>query len=119
MKDKFSKLDREAGISGRNYISDLEFSGNVRDTVSLSRNAPPGPPPLCSICQHKAPIFGKPPRLFRYAELELDTGGFPKANFLAESGFGSVQRGVLPDGQSLAVKQHKLASTEGDHEFCS
>jgi len=26
---------------------------------------------------------------------------------------------VLPDGQAIAVKQHKLASTQGDHEFCS
>ena len=91
----------------------------MRNTVSLSRNAPPGPPPLCSICQHKAPIFGKPPRLFSYAELELATGGFSKANFLAEGGFGSVHRGVLPDCQAIAVKQHKLASTQGDHEFCS
>ncbi|GAY69526.1 hypothetical protein CUMW_289140, partial [Citrus unshiu] len=38
---------------------------------------------------------------------------------LAEGGFGSVHRGVLPDGQAVAVKQHKLASSQGDHEFCS
>lgn len=119
LKDKFSKLDREAGIGGRHYRSDSEFGGNVRETVSLSRNAPLGPPPLCSICQHKAPIFGKPPRWFSYAELELATGGFSKANFLAEGGFGSVHRGVLPDGQAIAVKQHKLASSQGDQEFCS
>ncbi|KAL0441429.1 UNVERIFIED_CONTAM: Inactive protein kinase SELMODRAFT [Sesamum radiatum] len=41
------------------------------------------------------------------------------ANFLAEGGFGSVHRGVLPDGQTIAVKQHKLASSQGDQEFCS
>lgn len=116
--EKFSKLDREAGI-GLNYRHDMDFSGNVRDAVSLSRNAPSGPPPLCSICQHKAPVFGKPPRWFSYAELELATGGFSQANFLAEGGFGSVHRGVLPDGQAVAVKQHKLASSQGDHEFCS
>ncbi|XLT07966.1 hypothetical protein HN51_053759, partial [Arachis hypogaea] len=54
-----------------------------------------------------------------YAELELATGGFSEANFLAEGGFGSVHRGVLPDGQVVAVKQHKLASSQGDLEFCS
>ncbi|XLR07198.1 hypothetical protein S83_035136, partial [Arachis hypogaea] len=54
-----------------------------------------------------------------YAELELATGGFSEANFLAEGGFGSVHRGVLPDGQVIAVKQHKLASSQGDLEFCS
>ncbi|KAJ9692103.1 hypothetical protein PVL29_011271 [Vitis rotundifolia] len=117
--DKFSKIDRDAGIGMMNYRSELDFSGNVREAISLSRNAPPGPPPLCSICQHKAPVFGKPPRWFSYAELELATGGFSQANFLAEGGFGSVHRGVLPDGQAVAVKQHKLASSQGDVEFCS
>lgn len=116
---KFSKLDTEAGYGKPNYRQDLEFSGNVREAISLSRNAPLGPPPLCSICQHKAPVFGKPPRWFSYGELELATGGFSRANFLAEGGFGSVHRGVLPDGQAVAVKQHKLASSQGDQEFCS
>ncbi|MQL84493.1 hypothetical protein Taro_017008 [Colocasia esculenta] len=115
---KFSKLDR-ASVIGMLNKSDMEFSGNVRDAVSLSRNAPPVPPPLCSICQHKAPVFGKPPRWFSYSELERATGGFSQANFLAEGGFGSVHRGVLPDGQVVAVKQHKLASSQGDLEFCS
>ncbi|OWM76817.1 hypothetical protein CDL15_Pgr017210 [Punica granatum] len=104
--------------ASKNIIFD-KFSGNVREAVSLSRNVPPGPPPLCSICQHKAPMFGKPPRWFSFEELEMATGGFSKANFLAEGGFGSVHRGVLPDGQVVAVKQHKLASSQGDQEFCS
>ncbi|XLT11721.1 hypothetical protein HN51_057411 [Arachis hypogaea] len=57
--------------------------------------------------------------MIHYAELELATGGFSEANFLAEGGFGSVHRGVLPNGQVVAVKQHKLASSQGDLEFCS
>lgn len=96
-----------------------EFSGNLRQAMSLTRNSSPVPPPLCSICQHKAPVFGKPPRFFSYKELELATNGFSQSNFLAEGGFGSVHRGVLPEGQIVAVKQHKLASTQGDVEFCS
>ncbi|KAE9584676.1 hypothetical protein Lal_00021109 [Lupinus albus] len=117
--EKFSRLDRGAGIEMSTYGTDSDFSGNLREAMALSRNAPPGPPPLCSICQHKAPVFGKPPRWFSYAELELATGGFSQANFLAEGGFGSVHRGVLPEGQVIAVKQHKLASSQGDVEFCS
>ncbi|AQK96445.1 Protein kinase protein with adenine nucleotide alpha hydrolase-like domain [Zea mays] len=117
--EKISKLDLLNEISAMRSRSDLNFRGDVRDAVSLARNAPPGPPPLCSICQHKAPVFGKPPRWFSYAELELATGGFSQANFLAEGGFGSVHQGVLPDGQAIAVKQHKLASSQGDVEFCS
>lgn len=117
--EKIAKLDLLTEINAIRSRSDLNFRGNVRDAVSLSRSAPPGPPPLCSICQHKTPVFGKPPRWFSYAELELATGGFSQANFLAEGGFGSVHRGVLPDGQAIAVKQHKHASSQGDVEFCS
>lgn len=119
LQEKFLKLDGETGIGVLNYRTEMEFSGNLREAISLSRNAPPGPPPLCSICQHKAPVFGKPPRWFSYAELEIATSGFSQDNFLAEGGFGSVHRGILPDGQAVAVKQHKLASSQGDLEFCS
>ncbi|PKA57211.1 Inactive protein kinase [Apostasia shenzhenica] len=117
--EKYSKPSRQVGNVALRSRSEWDFSGNVREAVPITRNPPPGPPPLCSICQHKAPVFGKPPRWFSYAELELATGGFSQANFLAEGGFGSVHRGVLPDGQAIAVKQHKLASSQGDHEFCS
>ncbi|CAL5360396.1 inactive protein kinase SELMODRAFT_444075-like [Camellia sinensis] len=116
---KFSELDREHEIGMLNHRFDLDLNQNVREVISLSRNAPPEPPPLCSICQHKAPVFGKPPKWFSYAELEHATRGFSQANFLAEGGFGSVHRGVLSDGQVIAVKQYKLASSQGDLEFCS
>ncbi|GJS44210.1 hypothetical protein Tco_0569253 [Tanacetum coccineum] len=63
--------------------SDVQFRGNVRDAISLPRNTPSGSSPLCSICQHKAPIFGKPPRWFSFVELELATNRFSQDNFLA------------------------------------
>lgn len=116
---KLHRLDEEAAFGSPSYRSGMSFNCNLREVISLSRKAPPGPPPLCSICQHKSPAFGKPPRWFTYAELELATGGFSQANFLAEGGYGSVHRGLLPDGQAVAVKQHKLASSQGDKEFCS
>lgn len=87
--------------------------------MMLNKHNLPGPPPLCSICQHKAPLFGKPPQRFTYRELEAATGGFSRNNFLAEGGFGNVHKGVLPDGQTIAVKQYKMASTQGDKEFCA
>ncbi|XP_059286663.1 inactive protein kinase SELMODRAFT_444075-like isoform X1 [Lycium ferocissimum] len=111
--EKLTKLDIEVDSGSPSYRDDIRESG------PLTRSAPLGPPPLCSICQHKAPVFGKPPRWFTYTELELATGGFSQANFLAEGGYGSVHRGVLQDGQVVAVKQHKLASSQGDQEFCS
>ncbi|KAH0708779.1 hypothetical protein KY284_010206 [Solanum tuberosum] len=117
--EKFTKLDTEGGSGSPSYRDDMDYNRNMREAGPLTRSAPLGPPPLCSICQHKAPVFGKPPRWFTYTELELATGGFSHANFLAEGGYGSVHRGVLPDGQVVAVKQHKLASSQGDQEFCS
>ncbi|XP_057833424.1 protein STRUBBELIG-RECEPTOR FAMILY 3 [Cryptomeria japonica] len=119
LHDRFSQLDKEARIGKKNCVGDLDRTSTVRKAMALQRNAPLGPPPLCSICQHKAPAFGKPPRWFSYAELQHATDGFSQANFLAEGGFGSVHRGILPDGQTVAVKQHKPASSQGDLEFCS
>ncbi|KAL9330082.1 hypothetical protein ACSQ67_005085 [Phaseolus vulgaris] len=117
--EKFSKLDEDPILGMLNCKIDVNLSKSVREAIALAKSSPPGPPPLCSICQHKAPVFGNPPRWFTFAELQLATGGFSQANFLAEGGFGSVHRGVLPDGQVIAVKQYKLASTQGDKEFCS
>ncbi|CAH2069707.1 unnamed protein product [Thlaspi arvense] len=112
-----TKKEPDAGKEIRR--SDTCLNKSVREVVSLSRKPAPGPPPLCSICQHKAPKFGNPPRWFTFGELETATKGFSKNSFLAEGGFGSVHRGTLPDGQIIAVKQYKIASTQGDREFCS
>lgn len=112
-------MDQDPVLGALNCTLDVSLSRSVREAISLVRNAPSGHPPLCSICQHKAPVFGNPLRWFTFAELQLATGGFSQANFLAESGFGSIHRGVLPDGHVIAVKQYKLASTQGDIEFCS
>ncbi|XP_002970350.2 inactive protein kinase SELMODRAFT_444075-like [Selaginella moellendorffii] len=98
----------------------LDRTSSVRKAVALPlKRSLAGSPPLCSICQHASPVFGRPPRRFSYSELEFATGGFCNANFLAEGGYGSVHRGVLGDGIPVAVKQYKLASSQGDLEFCS
>ncbi|KAJ9183836.1 hypothetical protein P3X46_007643 [Hevea brasiliensis] len=117
--ENLSKSDQELDIEVLNYKIDLNLSRSVREAISLSTHVPPGPPPLCSICRRKAPAFGNPPKWFTYTELELATDGFSQENFLAEGGFGCVHRGVLPDGLVVAVKQHKLASSQGDQEFCT
>ncbi|KAF8015453.1 hypothetical protein BT93_H1076 [Corymbia citriodora subsp. variegata] len=92
---------------------------SVRSAMSLSNKHHPTPPPLCSVCKPSASHFGKAPRKFGYKEIERATNGFAAENFLAEGGFGTVYRGVLPDGQVVAVKQHKFVSARGASEFCS
>ncbi|EEF52503.1 BRASSINOSTEROID INSENSITIVE 1-associated receptor kinase 1 precursor, putative [Ricinus communis] len=119
--DKFVQYD-QAARAGRNELSqslqkDYTPSSNIKHAVSLGRTSSM-PPPLCSLCQHKAPVFGKPPRQFSYKDLEEATEEFSDMNFLAEGGFGNVYRGVLRDGQVVAVKRLKSGGSQADADFC-
>jgi serine/threonine protein kinase len=96
----------------------MERTSSVRRAVFMKKQGPMAPP-LCTICKHKAPEFGKPVRKFTYTELSVATDSFNHHNYLAQGGYGSVYRGILPEGQLIAVKQHKIASSQGDHEFCA
>ncbi|CAI9092962.1 OLC1v1028347C1 [Oldenlandia corymbosa var. corymbosa] len=42
---------------------------------------------------------------FKYSTLEKATASFDEANKLGQGGFGSVYKGVLPDGREIAVKR--------------
>ncbi|KAL6215937.1 hypothetical protein ACLB2K_015363 [Fragaria x ananassa] len=121
----FSFLIREVARPAHTsftFVPSLPFAedvgqNNIRDAVSLGRTSSI-PPPLCSLCQHKTPVFGKPPKQLSYQELEEATDAFSDVNFLAEGGFGVVHRGVLRDGQVVAVKQLKFGGSQADADFC-
>ncbi|XP_061967473.1 inactive protein kinase SELMODRAFT_444075-like isoform X2 [Populus nigra] len=116
--DKFVQYDRDARAGRLDHSHQKEtVSSGIKHAVSLGRNSSV-PPPLCSLCQHKAPTFGKPPRQFSYEELEEATEGFSDMNFLAEGGFSNVYRGVLRDGQVVAVKLLKYGGSQADADFC-
>ncbi|KAL5558123.1 hypothetical protein UlMin_034334 [Ulmus minor] len=100
----------------QNYDKGYGMNTSIRDAVSLGRSSLT-PPPLCSLCQHKSPAFGKPPKQFLYRELEEATDGFSDINFLAEAGFSVVHRGVMRDGQVVAVKQLKFGGSQADADF--
>ncbi|GMY17631.1 proline-rich receptor-like protein kinase PERK1 [Fagus crenata] len=55
--------------------------------------------------------------IFTYDQLMVATNGFSEANLLGEGGFGYVHKGVLPNGQEIAVKQLKTDSHQGEREF--
>ncbi|KAJ6391115.1 hypothetical protein OIU77_025168 [Salix suchowensis] len=116
--DKFVQYDQDAR-AGRLDHSHQEktVSSGIRHAVSSGRTSSM-PPPLCSLCQHKAPTFGKPPRQFSFEELDEATEGFSDVNFLAEGGFSNVYRGVLRDGQVVAVKLLKNGGSQADADFC-
>ncbi|XP_062185564.1 cold-responsive protein kinase 1-like isoform X2 [Phragmites australis] len=56
-------------------------------------------------------------KIFSYNELRKATQGFSGANKIGEGGFGSVFRGVLKDGTTVAVKVLSATSRQGVREF--
>lgn len=120
-RDKFVDCDQDMKANrvriDQTNQRDYTINPSIRDAVSLGRNSST-PPPLCSLCQQKSPVFGKPPRQFSYKELEEATDRFSDMNFLAECGFSVVHRGVLRDGQAVAVKRLKFGGSISDADFC-
>ncbi|CAA7399487.1 unnamed protein product [Spirodela intermedia] len=93
--------------SGGDSPADRLQPTTVRPAVRRRSSSTAVAPPLCSVCRHRAPVFGKPPRWFGVGELEEATGGFCDENFLAEDALTWVHRGVLRNGQVVAVKRLK------------
>ncbi|KMT06298.1 hypothetical protein BVRB_7g162210 [Beta vulgaris subsp. vulgaris] len=60
-------------------------------------------------------------RVFSYKELKIATGGFRSSNKVGEGSFGSVYKGFLQDGSTVAVKvlSVELESLQGEREFIS
>lgn len=54
---------------------------------------------------------------FTYDELAFATNGFSNSNLLGQGGFGYVHKGVLPNGKTVAIKQLKSGSRQGEREF--
>ncbi|CAO2842377.1 unnamed protein product [Amaranthus hypochondriacus] len=56
-------------------------------------------------------------RWFPYDELKKCTDSFSARNEIGSGGYGKVYRGVLSDGQQVAIKRAQQGSTQGGHEF--
>ncbi|KAK1395255.1 hypothetical protein POM88_014311 [Heracleum sosnowskyi] len=52
-------------------------------------------------------------------QIKSATDNFASANKIGEGGFGSVYKGILGDGTTIAVKQLSAKSRQGSHEFCN
>ncbi|KAK8917091.1 Proline-rich receptor-like protein kinase PERK9 [Platanthera zijinensis] len=70
-----------------------------------------------SINLQPEPGLGNSKSLFSFEELHQITDSFSEQNLLGEGGFGSVYKGILPDGREVAVKQLKIGGGQGEREF--
>ncbi|XP_021719098.1 probable leucine-rich repeat receptor-like protein kinase At5g49770 [Chenopodium quinoa] len=56
-------------------------------------------------------------RFFTFEELQKCTHNFSEANNIGSGGYGKVYKGILPDGQMIAIKRSQLGSMQGSREF--
>ncbi|CAN0909269.1 Cold-responsive protein kinase 1 [Linum grandiflorum] len=56
---------------------------------------------------------------FKFKELDVATNHFHPSNRIGEGGFGSVYKGRLEDGRTVAIKVLSPGSRQGDREFMS
>ncbi|XP_038980381.1 probable leucine-rich repeat receptor-like protein kinase At5g49770 isoform X2 [Phoenix dactylifera] len=56
-------------------------------------------------------------KCFSFDELRKYTNNFLEINAIGSGGYGKVYRGMLPDGQIVAIKRSKQGSTQGGMEF--
>ncbi|KAG7941940.1 hypothetical protein I3843_16G074100 [Carya illinoinensis] len=56
-------------------------------------------------------------RWFSYDELKKCTNHFAESNGIGSGGYGKVYRGMLSDGQVVAIKRAQQGSMQGGHEF--
>ncbi|XP_015069267.1 cysteine-rich receptor-like protein kinase 1 [Solanum pennellii] len=67
---------------------------------------------------HKIPLALETSKLnFKYEMLEEATGGFDPLNKLGQGGSGSVYKGILPDGKTIAVKKLLYNTRQWAEEF--
>ncbi|CAD6221572.1 unnamed protein product [Miscanthus lutarioriparius] len=74
--------------------------------------------------EHAPPYSTKPEDIEGIGSLLLDlstvraaTDNFADSNWIGEGGFGAVYKGVLPDGQQIAVKRFSCSSGQGIQEL--
>ncbi|XP_040377563.1 proline-rich receptor-like protein kinase PERK4 [Oryza brachyantha] len=119
----------DADTSGSKGSSDTsgrkpQWPSDPGAAPSTSMFGPPGPawrvPPgdtSSGVYSGQHDALGLSKGTFTYEQLEAATGNFSAANLLGQGGFGYVHKGVLPGGKTVAVKQLKSGSGQGEREF--
>lgn len=83
-----------------------------KSTLPKSSNGPA----MCMTCGLRTELNSM---RYSYSEIQIATDEFSSANLLGEGGYGPVYLGRLKDGQRIAAKVQREASTIGSAEFHS
>ncbi|GAB4830968.1 hypothetical protein Ancab_040211 [Ancistrocladus abbreviatus] len=54
---------------------------------------------------------------YEYSTLQVATSNFSDANKIGEGGCGDIYKGLLPNGQEIAVKRLTTSSVQGEEQF--
>ncbi|XP_064949660.1 probable serine/threonine-protein kinase PBL7 [Musa acuminata AAA Group] len=92
-----------------------EASAGVRFDKSKSRNVSDSKKEASAPKEENAGLIAS--RTFTFHELAAATRNFRQDCLLGEGGFGRVYKGMLDDGQVVAVKQLDLNGLQGNREF--
>ncbi|KAI3464594.1 hypothetical protein Pfo_021257 [Paulownia fortunei] len=124
-EQSFSSQD-EFGSNPKQQESGNHAKGGIKYYVSPpvmpkqrrkpSRRTSSDVPVLCIGCGLKTELDSM---RYTYSEIQLATDDFSSDNLLGEGGYGLVYKGQLKDGQLIAAKVRKEASTQGFAEFHS
>ncbi|KAK9069474.1 hypothetical protein SSX86_011378 [Deinandra increscens subsp. villosa] len=102
--------------AGNNHSNSSHTIGNLRKIPRRTRSTKPV---LCIACGMTTELYIKESMKFGYSEINAATNYFSEDNLLGEGGYGLVYKGQLNDGQMIAAKVRKQASTQGFEEFHS
>ncbi|KAL2324346.1 hypothetical protein Fmac_023404 [Flemingia macrophylla] len=91
------------------------FYYTTSETLPQQPNTPAPLNPLAQSVGNEVAILES--LWFDLGEIESATNKFAKENMIGKGGFGEVYKGVLSDGQEIAVKRLLVSSSQGEVEF--
>ncbi|WRX26809.1 Protein kinase domain - like 10 [Theobroma cacao] len=104
-------------VTVNNKTLEIQFYWASTGTTAVPKRATYGP--LISAISVKSELRGLDLKtgIFTLRQIKAATNNFDAANKLGEGGFGSVYKGILLDGTTIAVKQLSSRSRQGNREF--
>ncbi|XP_044337551.1 inactive protein kinase SELMODRAFT_444075 [Triticum aestivum] len=100
-------------------IDETEFNAKSIEDNMIGQYDSSERPVLCAGCGLRSVLYIKESMKYPFSEIQSATADFSSENLVGEGGFGHVYKGRLKDGQVIAAKLRKEASSQGYTEFFS